>query len=188
MNRRTEFREVELTWLRPADYNPRVMSDDARARLEKGLEAFGIVDPFIATETGDLLGGHQRLISAQRLGITRGPCIVVHGLSGEEQRALNVLLNNPNAQGQWDMGKLTAILSDLDGFGFDATLTGFTENELAKLLGEPAPEGDGPDLDPGEDRYSEQYGVIVLCGDATEQEATYERLKAEGYQCKVVVT
>ena len=36
-------------------------------------------------------------------------------------------------------------------------------------------------------KYKEQYGVIILCKDAEEQEVLYNRLKAEGYKLKVVV-
>lgn len=35
-------------------------------------------------------------------------------------------------------------------------------------------------------KYKQQYAVIVVCKDETEQEAIYNRLKAEGYQLKVV--
>lgn len=34
--------------------------------------------------------------------------------------------------------------------------------------------------------YKEQFGVIVLCKNEAEHKAVYERLKAEGYACKVV--
>ena len=34
--------------------------------------------------------------------------------------------------------------------------------------------------------YKQQYAVIVMCKDEKEQEAVYDRLKAEGYTLKVV--
>jgi hypothetical protein len=42
--------------------------------------------------------------------------------------------------------------------------------------------------DPGEERYREQYGVIVLCDDETHQEQVYNTLMQQGYECRVVVT
>ena len=36
--------------------------------------------------------------------------------------------------------------------------------------------------------YKEQYGVIVMCKDETEQQEVYEKLAADGYECKVVTT
>jgi hypothetical protein len=100
------------------------------------------------------------------------PVLVVFGLDDAQRRTVNVLLNNPNAQGQWDMPALTALLSDLDGEGSDATLTGFSQEEFAKLLGEPLPDSTDS-MDPGEDRYAEQYAVIVTCASEAEQKATY---------------
>ena len=38
----------------------------------------------------------------------------------------------------------------------------------------------------GKYTYKPQYGVIVICTDEKEQQAIYERLKAEGLTLKVV--
>lgn len=35
-------------------------------------------------------------------------------------------------------------------------------------------------------KYKPQYGVIVICMDEKDQQAVYERLKAEGLTLKVV--
>lgn len=35
-------------------------------------------------------------------------------------------------------------------------------------------------------RYKEKFGVIVMCKDEAEHKAVYDRLKAQGYTCKVV--
>lgn len=34
--------------------------------------------------------------------------------------------------------------------------------------------------------YKPQFGVIVVCKDETEHRAIYERLRDQGYTCKVV--
>ena len=36
--------------------------------------------------------------------------------------------------------------------------------------------------------YKEQYGVIVICKDESEQEKVYNELLEKGYECKVVTT
>lgn len=41
---------------------------------------------------------------------------------------------------------------------------------------------------PKDDRYREQYGVIVLCAGEAEQKRVYADLFGRGYKCKVVVT
>lgn len=35
-------------------------------------------------------------------------------------------------------------------------------------------------------KYKPQFGVIVVCKDEVEHRSVYERLRAEGYKCKVV--
>jgi ParB-like chromosome segregation protein Spo0J len=133
--RRLVLDHVDPTTLVPAPYNPRTMTSDARARLQRGIEAFGFLDPIIARRFDRLIiGGHQRHAIAVEEGYAEVPVIWAEDLSDEECAALNVLLNNPEAQGEWDLAKLTAILSPLDAAGFDATLTGFDEGQLERML------------------------------------------------------
>ncbi|MES1977568.1 MAG: hypothetical protein V4451_05995 [Pseudomonadota bacterium] len=35
-------------------------------------------------------------------------------------------------------------------------------------------------------KYREQYGVVIVCKDAAQQEQLYGKLKAEGHKVKVV--
>lgn len=122
--------------LTPAPYNPRRLSDGAKAKLRRSIEEFGLVDPILARrEDGLVLGGHQRLEVATELGLSAVPVVYLDGLDDQRAAALNVVLNNPSAQGAWDYDKLTELLSELDAEGFDATLTGFDDDELTQMLG-----------------------------------------------------
>lgn len=120
----------------PAGYNPRRMTADARARLRNGIAAFGLVDPIIARRSDRLvIGGHQRLAVALELGMETVPVVLLDDIDDSQAAALNILLNNQAAAGDWDFAALTQLLSTLDGTGFDATLTGFNDKELADMLG-----------------------------------------------------
>ncbi len=122
--------------LKPAEYNPRTITDEAHKRLTRGIIEFGLVDPIIARRSDRMvIGGHQRLAAAQHLGMTAVPVVFLDDIDDQRAAALNVMLNNQNAAGDWDYPKLTALLSSLDGEGFDATLSGFSEVELGGLLG-----------------------------------------------------
>jgi site-specific DNA-methyltransferase (adenine-specific) len=177
--------------LSPAAYNPRKMSDTARAALRRGIEAFGLVDPIIARRSDNLvIGGHQRLTAAKEMGLATVPVVYLDDLDDQKAAALNVLLNNPSAQGEWDFGLLSGLLSELDASGFDATLTGFDDKQLEDLLawtpdpGEPVEEGD-VDLTPPkepESKLGEVYELgrhRVMCGDSTD-EAQVATLAGEG--------
>jgi hypothetical protein len=43
-------------------------------------------------------------------------------------------------------------------------------------------------IDPKNPGYREQYGVIVVCDNETQQRAIYEQLHAQGHRLKVVCT
>ena len=63
-------------------------------------------------------------------------------------------------------------------------LPGFAPGELEGVK----PAALGVIEDPPTSKYSEQYGVIVICGSEDEQKETYERFNGEGLNCRVVPT
>lgn len=115
--------------------------------------------------------------------------------SPDDAEALLVALNRLSQKGGWHDRELADLLGDLEEVGM-LELTGYSSDDLDALIGSldttPAPsDGGAPGsadmLDPPEgDKYRSQYGVIVECGDAVEQEATYDNLRELGYVCRVV--
>lgn len=172
----------------PAPYNPRSMTDEARARLERGIAEFGLVDPIIARREDSLvIGGHQRLTAARKLGLATVPVVYLDGVTDDRAAALNVLLNNPGAQGEWDMVRLSEMLSELDANGFDATVTGFDEGELERLLTWAPGDGAGTETDPvSVSTDGDQWICAVSCKDERELAALYEELSARGLQCRLI--
>ena len=54
--------KMKIKDLRPADYNPRKISKEKMIQLQKALEEFGNLSGIIFNkQTGNLIGGHQRL-------------------------------------------------------------------------------------------------------------------------------
>lgn len=79
-----------------------------------------------------MIGGHQRLLAARKLGLKTVPVIFVD-LPPEKAHLLNLALNR--ISGTWDQELLARLLLDLQDIpAVDLTLSGFTEDELAKLL------------------------------------------------------
>lgn len=126
---------VALARLKPDPKNPRRISAEARKRLRGGLERFGNVQPIIARRRdGRIVGGHQRYAIERERGSARVPVVFLDDINDRELRALNLLLNNPEAQGDWDLERLTPLLTDLQAHGIDLALTGFGEETLTQLL------------------------------------------------------
>ena len=137
-----DVRIVPIDALTPAAYNPRKIlkpGSPAHAKLRAGLVEFGLVEPLVWNEpTGRLVGGHARLAILRELGATEVPVSVVH-LSEAAEKALNVLLNNPEAQGRYDPSKLVEVLRELEALP-EFTLTGFDAGTLRNLELEALPE------------------------------------------------
>jgi DNA modification methylase len=128
-----EIEQVPINDLKPDPANPRRISDQELETLTRSINQFGLVDPIIARrEDKKVIGGHQRLIAARRLGYKTVPVVFVD-LSLEQARLLNLALNK--ISGSFDQELLARLLGELrDVPNIDLSLSGFEEEELKKLL------------------------------------------------------
>ena len=142
------------------------------------------MDAFV-DEKGGLIAGHGRVLAAKQLGLDEVPVVVARGWSAAQKRAYVLADNKLTENGGWDDDLLKVEIGELQGEGFDLTLTGFSMGEIGELLGETGGDGieDAPDS-----KYKEQFGVIVICKDEAHQQAVFEKLPGSGYEARVVVT
>ena len=137
--------KIDLLDLKPADYNPRKISDKDKDKLKKSLKEFGLVEPLLINlKNNTVIGGHQRLsivldlinndkeFPNQAYLLKRGDIGWVFldedlNIKDENhEKALNLALNRINAE--WDFTKLTPLLDELQPFkaveftGFDIAL------------------------------------------------------------------
>ncbi|QDT36115.1 ParB N-terminal domain-containing protein [Stratiformator vulcanicus] len=130
--------DIPIDQLVPAPYNPRIELKPGMAeyeRLKRSLTEFELVQPIVWNRrTGYVVGGHQRLSILKARGDAIAPCVIVD-LDPAREKALNVTLNNERVGGDWEPDKLIDVLADLEELpDFDATLTGFSADELDELL------------------------------------------------------
>jgi ParB-like chromosome segregation protein Spo0J len=129
-------RTMPVGQLVPAPYNPRRIGAKEFGRLKASVAKFGLVQPLVWNErTGHVVGGHQRLRAAVELGYEEVPVSVVR-LADAEEKALNVVLNNREAQGRYDSEGLAELLLELDGLP-ELEDTGFGLGVLEDLRMEP---------------------------------------------------
>jgi ParB-like chromosome segregation protein Spo0J len=137
-----EVRVLPIGQLIPAPYNPRKVlqpTDKAYRKLERSLRQFGLVEPLVWNErTGHVVGGHARLTILKAMGVTEVPVSAV-SLSDAQEKALNVVLNNLEAQSRYDPSRLAELLDELGGRP-ELELTGFEQETLQSLRLEPRPE------------------------------------------------
>lgn len=167
-----------------APYNPRRIDPAALERLRSSLRNFGAADPIIVNvQTGHIVGGHQRLEAAKEEGWTSFPVFIVDVPAAREP-ALNMMLNNPSAQGRFVEDEVRALLQMLEDSGEGAALAGFAALEQARLLQVTEPGMTSPDATPEGDGVRKRCEVgdlwqlgthRLICSDSTIPD-TFERL------------
>src|SRR5262245_33613243 len=105
------FVDVPIDDLRPDPANPRRIGNAELEALTRSIREFGFVQPVLARlEDKTVIGGHQRLTAARRLGYKTVPTVFLD-ISLEQARLLNLSLNK--ISGEWDNELLTRLLADL---------------------------------------------------------------------------
>ena len=103
--------QVPIDLLRPDPSNPRRIGDEELDGLERSIRQCRLRPAGLgAREDGVVIGGHQRLVAARRLGLATVPATYLD-LSIEQARVLNLALNK--ISGSWDEQLLARLLADL---------------------------------------------------------------------------
>ena len=169
--------------LKPADYNPRVITEKELDNLKNSIHKFGYLELIVYNKRTDrIISGHQRLKALKELDVKEVEVIEVD-LDEKDEKALNIAMNK--ISGDWDMPKLEILLNDLKLEGM-LDLTGFSELELkdldklVKKLENDNLEAEEDDFDESqvsENKYNVKKGYIyllgkhkIMCGDSTNKE------------------
>ena len=189
-----QYEMLDPLSIKDATVNPRKIGAKQKAQLKRMLLEHGYVGGVVVRgETWRLIGGHQRLAVIRELitsrefegeeleakGLNPLMVTVLRGYSEAEAHLLGVALNNRETQGAFDMAQLSALLSELDANGVDATLSGFDEESLEKIF---TWEKELEDGDGGTDAAAT---LVVKVSTAREAEMLAEEFRGRGYQCAV---
>jgi DNA modification methylase len=164
--------------IRPYHHNPRV-NDPAVDAVAASIQAFGFRQPLVVDEAGVIIVGHTRYKAAVKLGLATVPVHVAVGLSPAQAKAYRIADNQTATLSTWDDDKLPLELMALQQEGFDLDLTGFSGDDLMRLLETPPTEGltDPDDIPQPPDEAITQQGDLwllgehrLLCGDSSKPE------------------
>lgn len=148
--------ELKRSQVHFAEYNPRVIDDEERKRLKKGIRKYGLLGGLICNKrTGyTIVQGHQRISVMDELTKYNSETnendyelrFDVIDVDLKTEKEVNVLLNNQNAQGRYDEDKMAQIIpeidwkdagltdADLNIFGLDYLLKTEEEADIANAL------------------------------------------------------
>lgn len=121
---KSENIEVKRSEISLSDYNPRTITEEAKKTLKRGIKKYGLMGGVIVNRQTNMtiVSGHQRISVMDELQkynektkendyILR---VDVIDVDENKEKEINVLMNNPNAQGEWDYNKLREIIPDID--------------------------------------------------------------------------
>ena len=123
--------------LNKAAYNPRRITPEGKQGLNQSMSGHGFVGHIIVNRrTGyTVVGGHQRLDWLIEKGWNPVPCIVLD-IDRKQEQALNIALNNPEAQGEFEPQKLKELVMLLDMKKSKELMlsTGYSDQRLREIL------------------------------------------------------
>jgi DNA modification methylase len=164
--------QVNISDLKPAEYNPRRASDKETRDLRESIARFGLVDPIIVNSAENrrniIIGGHFRVRVAKDLGFAQVPVVFVDIPEIEREKELNLRLNKN--LGIWDFDLLANFDKDF------LKSVGFSNDEMQKIFNADAVE-DGFDagaeyagISEAKTKRGDLYQMgehRLLCGDST---------------------
>lgn len=177
-----ELRRVPASQLRPNPKNWRTHPSSQRDVLQGVLAEVGYAGALVARELEDgslaLIDGHLRAETTPDVCV---PVLVLDVTAAEADKLL-ALMDPLAALAETDRERWSSLVGQIE-----------TENEavrqlLDRLSSEPAvsalPVADDSDA---QRTIRELFQIVVECQSETEQQSLYERLRGEGFECRLLV-
>ncbi len=114
--------------------NSRTHDDAQISQIAASIKEFGFNNPVLLDGDKGIIAGHGRVMAAKKLGLKNVPTIELKHLSENQRKAYIIADNKLALNAGWDMELLTLEMGDLQAEGFDLSLIGFNEDELANIF------------------------------------------------------
>lgn len=161
--------------------NSRTHSDEQVQQIASSIKEFGFTNPVLIDDQGGIIAGHGRIMAAQKLKMDEVPTITLSDLSEAQKKAYIIADNKLALNSGWDDELLKIELEQLKELDFDLGLIGFSDDELALLMGGETTEG-LVDEDQVPELVDDPVTVLgdvwllgnhrLMCGSSTDIEAT----------------
>ena len=171
-----KIKQRKIADLKPAEYNPRQLTDKQYKQLKKSLKTFGCVEPVVVNSnpmrTDIIIGGHQRCKVWADLGNDTIPTVEIE-LDEAQEMELNVRLNKNTGEFDFDMLANYFDSETLKDWGFES----FEFGEVYD---------DGKEIDDLSDSIEMQFKLEITFENEQQQEELYSELIKKGYECRVL--
>jgi ParB-like chromosome segregation protein Spo0J len=162
---------VKITDVKSNPNNPRTIKDDKFKKLVASIQGFPemlSLRPIVVNDDMVVLGGNMRLKACKEAGLKEVPIIKASELSEEQQKEFIIKDNVGFGDWDWDTLSNEWDVEQLQDWGLD--VPNFDSGEMEDLSEEIQP----------------SFRIEVLCKDEEHQEKTYNKLIADGLECKLL--
>lgn len=125
---------ISLDEITPYENNAKEHPDWQIAQIKNSIEQFGFNDPIAVNENMGIIEGHGRYLAAKELGLKEVPCIILSGMTADEERAYIIAHNKLTMNTGFNLEVLEYELNALQVEDFDLSLTGFENSEIENIL------------------------------------------------------
>lgn len=167
-----EIEYIPINEIKLYPNNAKIHTAEQIEQIKKSIQEFGFNDP-IGIWHGECVEGHGRIIAATELGIETVPVIRLDELTDEQRKAYMLVHNKLTMNTDFDFDLLGIELDgigniDMTDFGFEIDLEDFDNYKEEQ-----------------EAKYDDNISVVVECSNETEAEEIFNKLKEEGYKCRI---
>jgi ParB-like chromosome segregation protein Spo0J len=155
----------KLSEIYPYENNPR-HNDEAVDAVARSLRAFGWRQPIVVDEHNVIVVGDTRYKAAVKEGFETAPVHVARELTPAQVKAYRLADNQTATLSHWDEDRLLREIAELQQLDVDLQLTGFSQDELTRLLASAGTEGltDPDDIPEPPDEPQTNPGDLWLLG------------------------
>jgi site-specific DNA-methyltransferase (adenine-specific) len=122
-----KIKYVNINDLHPYENNPR-NNDEAVEYVANSIKEFGFKVPMVIDKNNVIVTGHTRLKAAQKLGITKIPCITANDLTDEQIKAFRLIDNKVGESSYWNYELLNKEIEDI--LNIDMEKMGFLDIDM----------------------------------------------------------
>jgi len=165
------LKTVKLSEIKTNPNNPRTIRDDKFSKLVESIKEFPEMlneRPIVVNSDMIVLGGNMRLRACKEAGLKEVPVAIV---DWSEDKQRQFIIKDNVGFGEWDWDELanTWDAEELKDWGVDVPVFG-EDAELNDLSEQMQP----------------TFRIEISCHDEEHQEKMYNKLIAEGYECRLL--
>ena len=170
-----QIEKREITKLKQDTQNARTHNKRNLEAIKKSLEAFGQQKPIVVNKSWTVVAGNGTLQAAQELGWEEIQ-VVQTALNAEQIAAFAIADNRTAELANWDTKILGDLFDDMD-MPLRSSI-GFSDSEIAKLLGREL-----PNLNIDDNLDDIEYRVVVLVAGEEQQAELISEMEGRGLSC-----